>query len=57
MTKSLNFDAIVANKVMTFWLISTSDVQRLGTNKVWKKNSLTSYSLTKCLFDSSSLNF
>jgi hypothetical protein len=55
MTKSLNFDAIVANifkeitndqllhvvasRVMTFWLISTSD-KKLGYNKVWKKNPL-----------------
>jgi hypothetical protein len=56
MTKSLNFDAIVANtfkdnhkqpmshlvanRVMTFWLIFTSDVKKLGNNKVWKKKPL-----------------
>ncbi len=54
MTKRLNFDVVVANtfkdnhklshvvanKVMTFWLISTSDIKKLGNKKVWKKNPL-----------------
>jgi hypothetical protein len=71
MTKRLNFDVVVANtfkdnhklshvvanRVMTFSLISTSDIKKLGNNKAWKKKSLASYSLTKCLLNSSSLNF